>query len=486
MTHSKQRHVAAFSLFLGMLLVATALPLINPSAVLGAVSQSVRMVPESFSELADSVSPAVVNIRTETTTTYDGGRVYRHYFNHPFGQDDPFNEFFDRFFNAPQGREYKQRSLGSGFIIDENGYIVTNNHVVQNADKISVKLKDEEEFSAEVVGTDTKTDLALLKITTDRKLPFLEIGDSDKLKIGEWVVAIGSPFGLEQTVTAGIVSAKGRVIGAGPYDDFIQTDASINPGNSGGPLLNLQGQVVGINTAIIASGQGIGFAIPAKMARNIINQLKQTGSVTRGWLGVAIQPVSQEMADYYRLEDRRGALVTEVFPGDPADKAGIKPQDIILSINGTRVQDSHDLTSIIADIPVGEKISVEFMRDGKRKSVNVTIAKRDDSEVGNQEGDTGQPEETSLGITVSDITDDIARRLNINSREGVVIADVVRGSKGDMAGLNSGDVIIEINHEKVRNVEAFKDIISDIDDGDPLQMIVRKSNGTLLIVTITK
>ena len=222
------------------------------------------------------------------------------------------------------------------------------------------------------------------------------------------------------------------------------------------------------------------------MARNIITQLKQSGSVTRGWLGVAIQPVSQEMADYYRLEDRRGALVTEVFSGDPADKAGIKPQDIILSINGTKVQDSHDLTALIADIPVGEKISVELMRDGKRKTVEVTIAKRDDSEIGSQGSETGQPEETSLGITVSDITDDIARRLDINSREGVVISDVVRGSKGDMAGLNTGDVIIEINHKKVRDVETFKDIISDIDDGDPLQMIVRKSNGTLLIVTVTK
>ena len=484
MTFIKNSRVGHCLFFLTML-IATALPLITSPAALGAVPQTARMVPESFSELAESVSPAVVNIRTETTTTYEGGRVYRHFFNQPFGQDDPFNEFFDRFFNAPQGREYKQRSLGSGFIIDETGYIVTNNHVIQNADKISVKLKDKEEFSAEVVGTDSKTDLALLKIKADRKLPFLEIGDSDTLKIGEWVVAIGSPFGLEQTVTAGIVSAKGRVIGAGPYDDFIQTDASINPGNSGGPLLNMQGQVIGINTAIIASGQGIGFAIPANMARNIITQLKQDGSVTRGWLGVAIQPVSQEMADYYRLKDRRGALVTEVFSGDPADKAGIKPQDIILSINGTKVEDSHDLTAIIADIPVGEKIEVEFMREGKRKTVEVTIAKRDDSEVGDQ-GYTEQPEETSLGLTVSDITDAIARRLDITSREGVVITDVVRGSKGDMAGLNAGDVIIEINHEKVRDMDTFKDIINDTDDGDPLQMIVRKSNGTLLIVTVTK
>ncbi len=472
------------SITLFMFLAATVL-LALPSAAFSAVSPAVNLVPESFSALAESVSPAVVNIRTETTAAYGGGRVYRHFFNHPFGQEDPFNDFFDRFFNSPHSREYKQRSLGSGFIIDPAGYLVTNNHVVENADEISVKLKTGEEFEAAVVGTDPKTDLALLKITSDQKLPFLEIGDSDTLKVGEWVVAIGSPFGLEQTVTAGIVSAKGRVIGAGPYDDFIQTDASINPGNSGGPLLNLNGQVVGINTAIIASGQGIGFAIPANMASNIINQLKQTGTVTRGWLGVAVQPVTQEIADYYNLEEKRGALVTQVFPGDPADKAGIKPQDIIVSINSRDVADSHDLTAIIADIPVGEKIKVEFLRDGKRKSVSVTIAKRDDTEIDRQ-ADTGQPEETPLGITVSDITDDIARRLDSSIKDGVFISQVVRGSKADMAGLSVGDVIIEINHNKIRNVETFKDIVAGIDEGDPLQMIVRKSNGMILIVTITK
>ncbi len=479
MINSKYRHSA----FLPSILIM--LVLLVPTTARSAVSQNIKLVPESFSNLAESVSPAVVNIRTETNTAPDNNRSYPHFFNHPFGQNDPFNDFFERFFNSPHGREYKQRSLGSGFIIDDAGYIVTNNHVVENADKISVKLKNKKEFSADVVGKDPKTDLALLKIQTDHKLPFLEIGDSDTLKVGEWVVAIGSPFGLEQTVTAGIVSAKGRVIGAGPYDNFIQTDASINPGNSGGPLLNLKGQVVGINTAIIASGQGIGFAIPANMARNIITQLKKTGSVTRGWLGVAIQPVSQEMADYFHLKDSRGALVTEVFPGDPADEAGIKPQDIILSIDGTDITDSHDLTAIIADIPVGEKISVEFLRDGKRKTVSVTIVKRDDSQISRQ-GKTEQPEETSLGITVADITDDIAQRLEINTKEGVVISDVVRGSKGDMAGLNAGDVIFEINHKKVRNVKTFKDILDDLDEDDPLQMVIRKSNGTLLIVTMTR
>ncbi|MEW6078056.1 MAG: DegQ family serine endoprotease [Thermodesulfobacteriota bacterium] len=454
-----------------------------PNEAFAAVSQNINMVPESFSALADSASPAVVNIRTESTTG-EGGRVYQHFFNQPFGQNDPLNEFFENFFNSPHQREYKHRSLGSGFIFDDEGYIVTNNHVVENADEISVKLKDGQEFSAERVGTDPKTDLALLKIKAEGKLPSLELGDSDSLKIGEWVVAIGSPFGLEQTVTAGIVSAKGRVIGAGPYDDFIQTDASINPGNSGGPLLNLKGQVIGINTAIVASGQGIGFAIPANMAKNIINQLKQNGSVTRGWLGVAIQPVSKEMAEYYQLQDNQGALVTDVFPGDPADKAGLKPQDIILTVNGKKVTESRDLSALIADIPVGEKIPIEFMRDGKRKTVTATIAKREETDVSRQ-GESGKPE-TALGITVANITDDIARKLGVSSSGGVFISEVVRGSKGDMAGLSPGDIIIEINHKKIIDIKAFQAVIADIDEGNPLQMIVRKRNGTILIVTMTK
>ena len=449
-----------------------------------AILPGVNLVPESFSALAESVSPAVVNIRTETVTTYDGGRVYRHFFNQPFGQNDPFSEFFDNFFNAPNQREYKHQSLGSGFIIDRDGYIVTNNHVIEKADKISVKLKDGQEFAAEVVGTDAKTDLALLKIASESKLPALELGDSEALKIGDWVVAIGSPFGLEQTVTAGIVSAKGRVIGAGPYDDFIQTDASINPGNSGGPLLNLKGQVVGINTAIVATGQGIGFAIPANMAKNIILQLKQSGAVTRGWMGVGIQPVSEELAEYYKLENKQGALVTEVFPGDPADKAGIKPRDIILSVDGRKVTDSRDLSALIAEIPVGEKIAVELMRDGKRKTVTVTIAKRQETEAARQ-GKSGDPD-AALGITVAEITDDIARRLDLNIDQGVVVTDVVRGSKGDLAGLSVGDVVLEINHQKINNVKGFQNIMAGIAEGDPLQMIIRKKNGTILVVTMAR
>ncbi|MGD9368703.1 MAG: trypsin-like peptidase domain-containing protein, partial [Desulfobacteraceae bacterium] len=251
-------------------------------------AKDIPMVPANFAELAEKARPGVVNIRT-VRTIKGGGRVFRHFFGEPYGdRRHPFEDFFGPFWNQPE-REYKERSLGSGFIIDRNGYIVTNNHVVAEADEIKVKLTDGKEFDAEVVGRDSKTDLALIKIKGAEELIPLPLGNSKDLKVGTWVVAIGSPFGLEQTVTQGIVSAKGRSIGAGPYDDFIQTDASINPGNSGGPLLNLQGEVVGINTAIMARGQGIGFAIPIDMARNIVAQLKDKGEVTRGWLGVQIR-----------------------------------------------------------------------------------------------------------------------------------------------------------------------------------------------------
>jgi serine protease Do len=290
-----------------------------PASYVEAKTDNIQATPLSFSSLAEKASSAVVNIRT-VKTIKGGGRVFRQFKRGPFGDDDTMRDFFDRFFGENRQHDFKQRSLGSGFIIDKEGYIVTNNHVVDNADKIEVLLKDAEKFDAEIVGRDVNTDLALIKIKSERNLPVLKFGDSDAIKVGQWVVAIGSPFGLEHTITAGIISAKGRVIGSGPYDDFLQTDASINPGNSGGPLINMKGEVVGINTAIIASGQGIGFAIPVNLAKGIIDQLKNSGEVTRGWLGVGIQDISDEVAEYYGIEEKIGVLVIEVFPGDPAEK----------------------------------------------------------------------------------------------------------------------------------------------------------------------
>ncbi len=324
----------------------------GPGALSAARATTIEppLVPASFSQLAEAVGPAVVNIRT-VKTLKGGGPVFRHFQREPFGKEHPFNEFFERFFGDEQQREFRQPSLGSGFIIDKDGFVVTNNHVIEDADQIKVKLDDEKEFEAQVVGRDPSTDIALLKIKSANDLPFVKMGDSAQMKVGQWVVAIGSPFGLERTVTAGIVSAKGRAIGSGPYDDFIQTDASINPGNSGGPLINMKGEVIGINTAIIASGQGIGFAIPVNLAKGIIAQLKSGGEVTRGWLGVAIQDVSQEMADYYGVDAKKGVFVADVFKGDPADAAGIKPKDIITEVNGRTVETTRQLTALVAEHP---------------------------------------------------------------------------------------------------------------------------------------
>jgi serine protease Do len=313
----------------------------------------------------------------------------------------------------------------------------------------------------------------------------MPLGDSDELKVGQWVVAIGSPFGLEQTVTAGIVSAKGRVIGSGPYDDFIQTDASINPGNSGGPLLNMSGEVVGINTAIIASGQGIGFAIPVNLAKGIIAQLKESGEVTRGWLGVGIQPLSKEMREYYGIQEDQGVLVSQVFPGDPADKAGIQPKDIITAVDGEKISDARDLTGKIASLPVGSTAKVEVLRDGKEKTFKVTIAKREDDRVASME-QKGPKEDASLGIRVSEITPEIARRFSLEDAEGIIVVDVAGGSKADEAGLEPGDIIKEVNRKEIRTVKDFESAISAVDDGEAIQMFVRRRNMGFLVVKIMK
>jgi serine protease Do len=443
--------------------------------------------PRDFSDLAQRISPSVVNIRTVKTIT-GGGRVFRH-FRNPFGNDaDPFKEFFDRFFGEESPhRDFKQRSLGSGFIIDKAGYIVTNNHVIEDADEIQVKLNDGDEFDAEIIGRDASTDLALIKIDADRDLPVVKMGDSDDLKVGQWVLAIGSPFGLEHTVTAGIVSAKGRTIGSGPYDDFIQTDASINPGNSGGPLLDMAGRVVGINTAIVASGQGIGFAVPVNMARNVIQQLKRHGEVTRGWLGVAIQDLSPELAEYYDLDgEAAGVLVTEVFEGDPADKAGIRPGDVITSVGDRKVASTRELTRLIAGIGVGDQTRIRVLREGRRKTFTVEIAKREASRIAAHRSGGMKPKEDRLGIQVADITPDIARRFNLRTEDGVVVTDIASGSKADEAGLMAGDVIKEINHEPIESAEDYTRAIRETEKGKPLQFFIRRAERGFLVIKVTK
>ena len=445
---------------------------------------STVMVPASFTDVAMVVSPAVVNISTEKIIK-GGGQVFRH-FQNPFGKQDPFHDFFEKFFGDIPRRDFKQRSLGSGFFIDKEGYIVTNNHVIENADKIKVKLKNGKEYDAEIVGRDAKTDIALIKVKSWRDFQDIKWGDSDAMKVGEWVVAIGSPFGLEHTVTAGIVSAKGRVIGSGPYDDFIQTDASINPGNSGGPLINLKGEVIGINTAIVSrsgGNVGIGFAIPINMARGIVKQLKASGTVTRGWLGVSIQNLTPDLAEYYGVKDGKGALIGEVFEGDPADKAGIKPKDVIIEVDGHKVKDSRDLSQKIADIPVGEKIDIKVVRGGKERTFRVNIVKRTDD----KEGLALQKpmEETGLGMTVSPLTRQLARRLNISETEGVVVVSVEQDSPAGKADIQERDLILEINHKPIKTLEDYQSQIDKVKKGEIISFLVKRGKG-FLALNITK
>jgi len=481
------KNIKKISQYAVLLILAGVLLVYSPQvtkALTGSQAESQPvMVPGNFSEVAASVGPAVVNISTEKSIK-GGGRVFRHFSPGPFGKNDPFEDFFNKFFGDEQQREYKQRSLGSGFIIDKSGYIVTNNHVVENADKIKVKLKDGDEFNAEIVGRDPNTDLALIRIKANRELPVAKIGDSDALKVGQWVVAIGSPFGFEQTVTAGIVSAKGRVIGSGPYDDFIQTDASINPGNSGGPLINLQGEVIGINTAIIASGQGIGFAIPINMAKNIIAQLKSNGEVTRGWLGVSIQSLSKDMAEYYGIKDGKGVLVTDVFKGDPAAKAGILPQDIILAVDGKKINDSRDLSRIIAGIPVGEKADIKVLRDGNEKEFKVTIAKRDSEKTAGLRPDI--KEGSVLGIQVSNLTPELKQRFNLGNDSGVIVVGVEQDGKGAEAGVQTGDLIKEINRHKIASVKDYENLLSKIKSGETIKLLIQRPQAGFVVVEIVK
>ena len=442
----------------------------------------VKMVPQNFSDLADTVSPAVVHIKVEKTVK-GSSRAFGPFGQNPFGGNQQFKEFFGRHFGEQRQPEFKQPGQGSGFIIDKSGYIVTNNHVVDGADKIKVILKDETQYDAEVIGLDTVTDIALIKVDPDKRLSTVRLGSSNDLRVGEWVAAIGSPFGLEYTVTAGIVSAKGRVIGSGPYDDFIQTDASINPGNSGGPLINMQGKVVGINTMIIAGGQGIGFAIPIDQAKGIIAQLRSDGEVTRGWLGVTIQDLKGDLAEYYGVEGQSGVMVADVVPGDPADKAGIRPKDIITKVDGKKITTSRDLTNLAAMLDVGDTANVTILRDGKQKTLQVKIGKRPLTMAAASQNQRRQ-QEGEYGFEVTALTPEIARRFNIKETSGVIVVGVVPNSKADAAGVKKGDLIIEVNRANVESVKDFKSLIDQHKNGDGINLLVKRMNAGLLVIRL--
>lgn len=420
-----------------------------------------------FVELAGKLKPAVVNISTSKTVRS------RRLFPGPMGpHNDLFEEFLERFFQGAPNRSRKERSLGSGFIISADGYILTNDHVVDGADEIKVRLADGRTFGGTVEGVDSKLDLALVKIDIgDEKLPVAALGESEKLRVGEWVMAIGNPFGLEQTVTVGIVSAKGRVIGAGLYDDFIQTDASINPGNSGGPLFNIRGQVVGINSAIVAGGQGIGFAIPIDAAKVVLPQLRETGHVVRGWLGVTVQTLTRELAASFGLKGARGALVAEVTAGSPAAKAGIERGDVILAVNGQQLETMNDLLKQVAALPVGRPATVTIFRDGKTREVTVEIGSLDDDH--SQPEEDGNTEKT-LGFTLGDISPEAMRHYGLEGDRGALVTAVETGGPAAEAGIRPGDLIIEADGQPVANGAELRALTAKARSGQVLRLLVQR------------
>jgi serine protease Do len=436
------------------------------------------LVPEGFSaplaqlpdfvELSQQIKPAVVNIRTSKTVK-TGRPVF------PGSRDEFFNEFFERFFRDAPNAPRKERSLGSGFIISADGFILTNNHVVEGADEIGIRLADGRTFKGEVKGVDPKLDLALLKIDTGKKdLPVVQLGDSDSLRVGEWVIAIGNPFGLEQTVTVGIVSAKGRVIGAGPYDNFIQTDASINPGNSGGPLFNAKGEVVGINTAIVRGGQGIGFATPINVAKSIIPQLREKGKVVRGWLGVTVQDVSADLAKSFGLEEAQGALVSEVVKDSPADRAGIRRGDIILSLNGNEISVLNDLPRLVADRMVGEKVEIVLFREGRRITIQATLVQAPEDEEAT--GTTGDATMDKLGMVVSEITPEAMRFYSIKKGRGVLVTQVSSDGPAAEANLRPGDLILEIDSTETPDLPSFRKAVQAIQKGQIVRLLMQRGS----------
>jgi serine protease Do len=439
-------------MFAGLFLCAGILSGLAPVWGLSpALASEKTVAPAAIPDLVEKLSPTVVNIST--------ARVVKDIL----------------------GRDVNQKGLGSGFIISEDGYIFTNNHVVDKADKIEVKLANGKEYDAEIKGRDVSTDLALIKITSPAKLPYARLGDSDRSRIGEGVFAIGNPLGLDHTVTAGIISAKGRVIGAGPYDNFIQTDASINPGNSGGPLCNLAGEVVGINTAIVAQAQGIGFAIPINMAKEILEDLKTSGKITRGWLGVTSQNITDDMRQSLKLKDRQGTLVGDVFAGDAADKAGIKTGDVILEIAGKTVKDDREMAKIVATLHVGSKVNIKVFRNGKEITLPIVIAERKDG----QEQASGSGATEEFGMTAQEVTPEIAKYFGLPEKTGVIITDIKAGGLADEAGLTLRDIILKVNNIEISGLKEYEAALTAGNKGDALLMLIRRGK-TNFFVTLKK
>src|SRR6266550_1535892 len=433
--------------------------------------------PPSFAAIAKKTTPVVVNI---STTSQRPARA---------GSNDPIEEFFNRFFGETTPRENNLRSLGSGILITKDGEILTNYHVVRYADTIKVKLADQTEYEARLVGKDDRTDLALIKVRkSGGNLPFAKLGASAPLEVGDWVMAIGNPFGLEHTVTAGIVSAKGRFIVSGPYDNFIQTDASINPGNSGGPLINAVGEVVGVNSAIFSQSGGnvgIGFAIPIDSAKKVIEQLRKNGRVVRGWLGVRAQDVTPAMAQSFGLSRSPAemAVVTEVTENSPAAESGVKTGDIIVEFNGKPVPKSHDFPGVIAETPPGQRISLKIVREKKEQTLAVKIGELPDENDPNLQLEARDAE---LGLRVQRITPDATRRLGLTTARGVLVVEVQPGSPADLVGIEPADVIREVNQRAVNNVKEFERAARQGRRGDRILLLVQRGDNAVLFAVKRK
>ncbi len=470
---NNQRFQRSKKIFLGAVIVFFSAFWLSQNAV------AKNGIPESFAELAAKQAHVAVNI--STTKIVKSIQRFSPFQSREF-KDFFGDEFFRRFFGQIPEQEMKQRSLGSGVVVSGDGYILTNNHVVADADEILVTLSDKKKYEAQIIGRDPKTDLALIKIKTGKTIPAAKLGDSDKLMVGDWVVAIGNPFGLGSTVTAGIVSAKGRVIGAGPYDNFIQTDASINPGNSGGPLFNLNGEVIGVNTAIVSQSGGnvgIGFAIPINMAKSVMPQLKERGKVIRGWLGVIIQEVTQEIKEQFGLKTEEGALIGEVTKDSPADKAGLKRGDVIINFDGKKVKEMNTLPAMVAETPVGKEVEILIIRKGKEKRLTITIGElEEDTRV----AATIPKIEESFGLSVQELTPEIAESLSLKGEKGVVISGIKGDSPASDAGLQRGDLIQEIEHEPVENLSDYKRIMKESSSKKQILMVIKHRGHSRYVV----
>lgn len=459
--------------------------------VFNAQPAAARSAPDSFADLADRLLPSVVNI---SSTQVDRSNQDRQVPQLPDGS--PFGDSFREFFNRNQGAPRRATSLGSGFIISEDGLIVTNNHVIDGADEITVTLSDDSQHKAELVGRDPKTDLALLRIDAKRVLPAVSWGDSTKSRVGDWVVAIGNPFGLGGTVTAGIISARQRDINQGPYDSFLQTDASINRGNSGGPMFNMDGEVIGVNTAIFSptgGSVGVGFAVPSSIVSRVIAQLEEYGQTRRGWLGVRIQTVTDEIAESIGLDKARGALVSSVTEDGPAESGGIQDGDVVLSFDGKDVDSMRELPRIVAETDIGKSVPVVVWRDGREREVSVEVGQLDEevpvlASTGPR-GNAMEPEEATindLGVSVTSITDDMRQQFSLpDDLRGVVITGVEPNSAAAEKSLRPGDVIVEVSQEKVSSPGQIAEKIREVREADRSSVLLKiNRNGDRRFVAV--